>query len=397
MTELPPHRQRCYRCLRPTGHCLCAQLPTVPTRTRVVVLQHPHERTHPFGTARLVRLCLPTASVHVPCAGYTGTLEQRVELPPDAVVLFPSDDAPLLEDLLQPAPPSTLVAIDGTWAHAKRLWRENGWLRQFRHARLQPSEPSRYRIRKEPRADYVSTLEAIVGALRLLEPDTQGLDALLTAFDRMIDHQIDHAAQVQRFGRFKVPRQRPSRALAPQLFDPRLVITYAESALPGGQESATRELVQWVAARVEDGELFEVMLRPRGGLPLAHHLSHMEIDPESVAAGEDAADAARRFAAWLTPGAPVAAWTPTTLDWSTAMLPPDTQRVQLKTNYCNLRNRRAGMLEDVLAHEGLQPVPLACRGRAAQRLGNALAIARWLRTFRRAPDGTGRPIGAPCN
>ena len=35
--------------------CLCSDLPTVPTRTQVVVLQHPHESKHPFGTARFVK------------------------------------------------------------------------------------------------------------------------------------------------------------------------------------------------------------------------------------------------------------------------------------------------------------------------------------------------------
>ena len=379
------------------GHCLCAGLPTVPTRTRVVVLQHPHERTHPFGTARLVRLCLPTASVHVPCAGFTGTLEHRIDLPPDAVVLFPSDDAPLLEDLVRPGPPSTLVAIDGTWAHAKRLWRENGWLRQFRHARLQPSEPSRYRIRKEPRADYVSTIEAIVAALRVIEPDTPRLEELLSAFDRMIDHQIGHAASVPRFGRFRVRTQRPSRALAPALFDPRLVVTYAESALPRGQAAAARELVQWVAARVDDGEVFEAMLQPGAVTPLVHHLQHMQLDPHDLVHGETATAAAQRFASWLGPGAPIAAWTPTTVEWSSPMLPPDTPRVLLKTNYCNLRSRRAGKLEDVLVKEGLDPVPVTCRGRARQRLGNVLAVTRWLRNWRETHDDDSQPQAAPCS
>jgi hypothetical protein len=55
MSPTQPHRPRCYRCLRPADSCYCAELPSVPTRTRVVILQHPHERTHPFGTARLAQ------------------------------------------------------------------------------------------------------------------------------------------------------------------------------------------------------------------------------------------------------------------------------------------------------------------------------------------------------
>lgn len=373
--------------------CHCALMPTVPTRTRIVILQHPHERTHPFGTARLVRLCLPKASVHVPWAGFTGTLEQRVDVPADTIVLFPDPAAPLLEDLLgqQPAaaPPSTLLAIDGTWAHARRLYRENAWLQSLRHVRLAPATPSRYRIRQEPRADYVSTLEAIVHALRVLEPETPGLDALLRAFDEVIDRQIAHAAVVQRFGRFKSERQRPSRAISHLLFDPRVVVTYAESALPGGDPNAPRQLVQWVAARIDTDDTFEAMLRPSCAPPLPRHLAHMRLDPADVAAGESLAAAAARFRAWLPPGAPVTAWTPTTIDWGSAMLPAGTERTSLKTNWCNVKNRRAGFLEDVMATDGLAPVALNLRGRARERLGNALAVARWLRQQRSALSRSG--------
>lgn len=397
MSEPAPPRDRCYRCLRPAAHCLCATLPHVPTRTRLVVLQHPHERTHPFGTAKLLRLCVPGCEVHVPCPGFSGTLEHTFALPEDAVVLFPTPDAPRLDELVRDGAPSTLVAIDGTWGHARGLWRDNRWLHRYRRARLLPSEPSRYRIRKEPRADYVSTLEAVVQALRVLEPDNARLDELITAFDRMIDRQIGHAEHVQRFGRFKTPRNRPSRALSPHLFDPRLVVTYAESALPGGDEQAERGLVQWVAARIDGDEVFEALLRPDDVPPSPHHLAHMGITPDELANGEPLVQAAARFARWLPADAPLATWTPTTLEWSSPMLPPDAVRVHLKSNYCNFRNRRAGVLEQVLAHESLHAVPLPVRGRARVRLGNALAVARWLRASGSPPAGPVAARSTPCS
>ncbi|MGV8228503.1 DTW domain-containing protein, partial [Pseudomonas aeruginosa] len=36
-------RIRCERCARPASHCLCALIPSLPSRTRVLVLQHPSE------------------------------------------------------------------------------------------------------------------------------------------------------------------------------------------------------------------------------------------------------------------------------------------------------------------------------------------------------------------
>jgi len=359
-------------------------MPRVPTRTRVVVLQHPHERTHPFGTARLVALCMPNAAVHTAYGGLRGVLHCEVPLPADAAVLFPHATAQDLALLPAAEHPSTLVVLDGTWAHARRLYRDNPWLQRLRHVRLHPSAPSRYRIRREPREDYVSTIEAIVQALHVVEPATPGIDRLLDAFDRMVDQQIEHVAAVQRHERRRHARRRPSRAVSPLLDDPRLVLAYAESSLPGGDAGATRELVQWAAVRLHDGACFEAVLRPTRGGPSPHHLRHMGLTPADLAAGETEAAARARFLAFAGAGAPVAAWTRTTLDWGAAMCGDGAERTVLKTSYCNLKNERASYLDDVVAREGLAAAPVACRGRAAGRLGNALAVARWLQGMRTA-------------
>jgi DTW domain-containing protein YfiP len=378
LAEPRAHRPRCYRCLRPETMCWCAELPTVPTRTRFVVLQHPHERQHPFGTARIVDMCMPNASLHTAYAGMGGPLRCDVELPADAAVLFPHTNAIDLAELPPSERPSTLVLLDGTWAHAKRLHRENPQLAALPHVRLSPSRPSRYRIRREPREDYVSTLEAIVETLAIVEPEAPA-HHLLTAFERMVDQQIDHVAGVARSGRAKRERQRESRVLSPLLRDPRLVVAYAETSLPGGDPSAARELVHWVAARVHGGETFEALIRPAGAFPSLHHLQHMQLSADDLAGGDSLDEARARWRAFAG-GAPVAAWTHTTFDWAVPLLGAHTRHTVLKTNYCNLKNHAAGLLEHVIAREILEAAPVACRGRAAERLANALAAARWLKS-----------------
>lgn len=378
MTAPEPTPARCYNCLRPQNLCYCEDLPRVATKTRIVILQHPHERTHPFGTARLAKLCMPNVSVHVPVPGFTGTLEKQVEVPADAAVLFPHPDAQDLETLPQEQWPSTLIAIDGTWSHAKRLYRENTWLHKRPHVRLSPAEPSRYRIRKEPKPDYISTLEAIVAALRIIEPDANGLDDLITAFDRMIDRQIaSRSSRVS--GRFKSVRQRDPKALTPLLADPRLVVTYAESGRPGGHADKERELLHWVAARIDSDEIFEAIIQPQADHPTDEHLFHLGISSPELAGGETLSQARDRFLAFVRGDAPIAAWTDTTFEWGRHILPTQFNRVLLKHNYCNARQRRAGYLEDVVEREELQAADLGLRGRAGSRLTNALAVARWLR------------------
>lgn len=379
-TPAAPHvRPRCLDCLRPAAMCRCRELPRVPTRTRIVVLQHPHERMHPFGTARLVRLCMPNASVHVPCPGFRGTLAEPIDVPPDAAVLYPHPDAADLAELPPTEHPSTLIALDGTWAHAKRLYRDNTWLHDRRHVRLTPTEPSRYRIRREPRPDYVSTLEAIVQALRIVEPDARGLDDLLEAFDRMIDQQLGHVATTPRVVRRKLRRARPSRVLPPELLDPRLLVVHAETTQPTDRPGQHREPVHFVAARIDGSETFEAVIRPTAAFPTDARLAHQRLTTDEMRAGEALAAAAARFARFAGAGAPIAAWTEANLDHAAPLLAAVHPRAVLKAAYCNLVHRRAGPIDAVLAREGLAPVVNPCRGRAGDRLANALAVARWLR------------------
>ena len=113
-------------------------------------------------------------------------------LKPRAGVLYPGTDATLLGELPEDQRPDQLLILDGTWHHAKTMMRDIPLLQSLPHYRLAPAEPSCYRIRREPNPLALSTVEATIAALRVLEPDTPGLDRLLAAFVAMIDHQLGH-------------------------------------------------------------------------------------------------------------------------------------------------------------------------------------------------------------
>ena len=249
------------------------------------MLQHPHERTHPFNTARLVKLCMPRSRVHVPTPGFTGTLEARVDVPEDAAVLFPHPHAKDLADLEPAAHPSTLVVLDGTWSHAKRLYRENPWLQSLRHVKLRPSAPSNYRIRREPKPEYISTIEAIVAALRIIEPENDRLGELLAAFDRMIDQQIAHRS-TRRVSRYRSARPRERKAIAAPFSDPRLVVCYADGARrrrSSRRPPRAAALGRWPRRRRRDLRGHPAATRPQ---PTDEHLRHMGITREELEQGE---------------------------------------------------------------------------------------------------------------
>jgi hypothetical protein len=150
--------------------------------------------------------------------------------------------------------------------------------------------------------------------------------------------------------------------------------------------------VQLAAVCPESGAVFERLLRP-GSAPLeARHLAHMDLCPQDLERGVEAGRLSQNWADFLPPDPLVAAWSPGTL----RLLPPAADgagpaTVLLKAAYCNLRGGVCGHLWQVIQREGLRPRPAPVSGRAALRLGQALAVLEWLRSH--AAGGHG---AQPC-
>lgn len=80
-----------------------------------------------------------------------------------------------------------IVLLDGTWKEAKTLWWRNPWLLKLRRLVLAPATAARYgRVRREPRREALSTLEAAALALKHLEARPEIERALLDRLDRLI-------------------------------------------------------------------------------------------------------------------------------------------------------------------------------------------------------------------
>ncbi|MGU9826106.1 tRNA-uridine aminocarboxypropyltransferase [Pseudomonas sp. LF242] len=181
-------RPQCSRCLRPITHCLCALIPSLDSRTRVLLLQHPSEVSHALNTARLAALGLNNAQLVV------GEVFEDLPIllnPPgyQARLLFPAEDAQPLQAYTSTDEPMLLVVPDGTWRKARKLLHLNPLLAALPRVTLAEGVVSRYRLRKAPGPGALSTVEAIVQALQVLEAPAS-FDALLTPFEALIEGQI---------------------------------------------------------------------------------------------------------------------------------------------------------------------------------------------------------------
>ena len=181
-------RPQCSRCLRPITHCLCALIPSLDSRTRVLLLQHPSEVSHALNTARLAALGLNNAQLVV---GEVFEDLPTLLNPPgyQARLLFPAEDAQPLQAYTSTDEPMLLVVPDGTWRKARKLLHLNPLLAALPRVTLAEGAVSRYRLRKAPGPGALSTVEAIVQALQVLETPAS-FDALLTPFEALIEGQI---------------------------------------------------------------------------------------------------------------------------------------------------------------------------------------------------------------
>ncbi|EFF76338.1 tRNA-uridine aminocarboxypropyltransferase [Achromobacter piechaudii] len=182
-------RTLCTRCLRPESHCLCALIPSLSCRTRVVVLQHPSEARHALNTARLAVLGLRDARRVV---GERFTPSDWVEPGYTPRLLFPGPDAQVLgpgcgRDIEQPI---QLIVPDGTWGHARKLLHINPELAALPRVMLPAGLKTRYRVRHADIDGALSTIEAVTHALNAIEFPTN-VDALLRPFEALIDGQIE--------------------------------------------------------------------------------------------------------------------------------------------------------------------------------------------------------------
>jgi DTW domain-containing protein len=190
-------------------------------RLFVLILQHPQEKREALATAALTRAALARAEIVVGLSwpNLSRAVGRSVD-PKRWAVLYLGSARPaafgLQHEIIaldrrgEPAADQEailrnlegVVLLDGSWSEAKALWWRNPWLLKLQRIVLNPQQPSRFgRIRREPRREALSTLEAAALLLRHLEGRPEFEAALLGALDRLIaEARPSHRGRRERVG-----------------------------------------------------------------------------------------------------------------------------------------------------------------------------------------------------
>jgi DTW domain-containing protein YfiP len=197
--------ESCDTCLRPRVVCVCDRVVSFATKRRVLVLQHPQEQDVLLGTAQLLAACLPKAKLVVGLSwrNLAHALGEEDVEPSRWALVFP-DRETVAEPgsrgqvtarsgaVLDPGALEGVVLLDGTWSKAKTLYWRNRWLGRLNRLSMRPAQPSIYgKLRREPRRDYVSTLESAGAALTLCGEDAAIETGLNSLFRTMVQRARD--------------------------------------------------------------------------------------------------------------------------------------------------------------------------------------------------------------
>jgi DTW domain-containing protein len=197
----------CPHCNKPLPLCICDSITPIDSRISLLILQHPQEQDRALGTARLTALHFRNAVVKIGLSwpSLSKALGRPVQDPSHWAVLHLGSarvaDLEIRSDIVAINRKGEIednqraildgiegiVVLDGSWSQAKALWWRNAWMLKCQRVILGPARPSRYgRLRREPRRDGLSTIEATAMLLAGLEGRPDIAEALHASFERML-------------------------------------------------------------------------------------------------------------------------------------------------------------------------------------------------------------------
>ena len=185
-------RQVCERCLFTPSTCICGAIKRLTNKVSVVILQHPSEEKIAKNTAKLLNLSLTDCKI---IKGENNTDFAMLNSLPvkSTVLLYPNEHATYLDDTNPKQALNNithLIVIDGTWKKAYKILQLTPLLTKFKTVSFKQLPQNRYAIRKAPRADSLSTLEAVAHSLLLIEQLNPA--PLYNLLDELIQKQTQH-------------------------------------------------------------------------------------------------------------------------------------------------------------------------------------------------------------
>jgi len=184
--------------------CYCHLLRPFESPVAFVILQHSDEARNAIATARMAHLSMTNSRLFMD-RSFAGNADVNALIADPSVrnyMLYPSLDATPVERLIDAAPgsdmpdPRPLVfwILDAKWSQVPKMLRLSPNVRTLPKVAFDPDRPSRFRIRKQPRPSYLSTIECIHTVIERFQEargiESRAHDSLLDVFQYFVEQQL---------------------------------------------------------------------------------------------------------------------------------------------------------------------------------------------------------------
>ncbi len=182
----------------------------------IVVLQHPQEKKHPLSSSPLLEKNLNkfTITHGLSWRNLKQILKKEELNPKEWMVLFLGTKKSLDSHKdskftvidknkkpmqIEPSSIKGLIVLDGNWKQSKTMWWRNAWLIKHPRIMLNPPTTSLYgKLRKEPRKESVSTLEAVAYFIEWFSVQPEISEKLRSDFIEFLNVQKPSLQQPQK-------------------------------------------------------------------------------------------------------------------------------------------------------------------------------------------------------
>jgi tRNA-uridine aminocarboxypropyltransferase len=180
--------------------------PPIENRLFTLILQHPQEKKEALATAAATYTVLRHAALVIGLSWpnlsralgrladpkrwavlYLGSARPALFGTDKEVIALNRHGEPAADQHAALRGLEGVVLLDGSWSEVKTLWWRNPWLLKLRRIVLNPQHRSRFgRLRREPRREALSTIEAAALLLKHLEGAPEIEARLLGRLDRLL-------------------------------------------------------------------------------------------------------------------------------------------------------------------------------------------------------------------
>ena len=184
-------KQLCQNCGLPEIVCICDRINKISLKTKVSVIIPYSERFKASNTGGLVKATLTNSEIFI-----RGEKNKKFEaskvLKKDYqnLILYTGGRKLTHEYIKSFEKPVNLIVPDGTWTSAPRIIVREKEFHNIPKVTLFNPPFSQYKLRKHPNPEYISTFEAILYSLEIIENNSELKNQLLNYFLMKIDAML---------------------------------------------------------------------------------------------------------------------------------------------------------------------------------------------------------------